>query len=698
MLYEIISLLKKEKVCKKLPFIFGGFVLFLLFISLFNEQFVYFAFIFGAFSVISIVWFSKTEKEILGFLLFLFLFARIFKIDKDGMSLYTLLEFLAIVHILLKYYFQKEVLNKKIITFAVLVFISAVLEVVSLSNKSAIIEVAKLIKNFVLLFMFVNAYKQNNAKYFILAFLFGFILSIIFGLFKQEIPRLYYLTGNLNVAWIDGEIYFRFSGLDPDPNYFSITLTIAYAICLIMFFSKQATYKILWFLLAVAFVVCGFFTYSKSFYLIIIVETLGLFLFRNNRKINVRFFIEGAIFIALLVGLIVVNPLNVFERIISRFTNHDLTTGRVGIWISYIDQIKEIPSKLLLGFGLGAPLVGERHAHNLYIEIIYNLGIVGTFLFATIYIFTMTTNKRKFRHGMISVVCFAVVLVQYAFLNGFSAFELPYYLMVLFIINNTDLAKGEDLFGSENLNRIKKRNVIKVLLAKNILTKKLYARLCKTKDKIIYKKKIKTIKRNGVKTVHKLQSLFSKSGVKFFFDMGTLLGIVREGKLLGHDIDVDVAVIEEEVEKREELSRFLQGNGCTIKYRYFTEETGVFEDSYTLSGIKFDVNYYSEIDGNSVCYLGYNDPKKQMSGNKMNMVQLRCSKISKIEQIDFFGSSINVPENAELYLAERYGENWRIPDKNYVYWKGPSTQQTPYLAKRINFLEKQNERNNDGRA
>jgi adenine deaminase len=32
----------------------------------------------------------------------------------------------------------------------------------------------------------------------------------------------------------------------------------------------------------------------------------------------------------------------------------------------------------------------------------------------------------------------------------------------------------------------------------------------------------------------------------------------------------------------------------------------------------------------------------------------------------------------KLSVVERYGKNWTIPDKNYVYWKGPSVEPTNY--------------------
>ena len=67
------------------------------------------------------------------------------------------------------------------------------------------------------------------------------------------------------------------------------------------------------------------------------------------------------------------------------------------------------------------------------------------------------------------------------------------------------------------------------------------------------------------------------------------------------------------------------------------------------------------------------------------MVELATSPIKEIKQIDFNGKMINVPKDSEKYLSERYGSNWRIPDKNYLYWQGPSASLTSYLAKQETF-------------
>lgn len=192
--------------------------------------------------------------------------------------------------------------------------------------------------------------------------------------------------------------------------------------------------------------------------------------------------------------------------------------------------------------------------------------------------------------------------------------------------------------------------------------------------------RLEAMHKNGVETIKSLQEILSTTGLVFFFDMGTLLGIIREGKLLGHDLDIDVAVFANDEQDIERLYDVLKANGCQRKYSYVAEDIGVIEDSFLINGIKFDVNYYRNSGDKSICYLAYIE--SYTPENKMNTVELSCSKIEEITETSFGGVMVNIPKNAEIYLSERYG-NWRVPDKNYRYWRGPSTRPIPNLCEQI---------------
>lgn len=223
---------------------------------------------------------------------------------------------------------------------------------------------------------------------------------------------------------------------------------------------------------------------------------------------------------------------------------------------------------------------------------------------------------------------------------------------------------------------------IKRFLRNNKLTRDLYQSLGKIKSRKRINEIKNTIKQNGVKTVLEIQRLLENYNTKFYFDMGTLLGIVREGGFIGHDLDIDVAVYIE-ASKVEAFVEYLTSNNAIHKFRYKVEGLGIIEDSFLLNDIKFDINYYTVEEDKAICYLSYLDPQKLEITDDLNTVKLTCTKIEEIIKTEFLGINVNVPMHAEQYLSERYGMNWRVPDKKYVYWRGPSATQIPNISKKI---------------
>ena len=64
--------------------------------------------------------------------------------------------------------------------------------------------------------------------------------------------------------------------------------------------------------------------------------------------------------------------------------------------------------------------------------------------------------------------------------------------------------------------------------------------------------------------------LLDGAGIAYWADSGTLLGLVREGKLLEHDRDIDIGVWEHDIAKLSGLTQFFRESNCRIratKYR-----------------------------------------------------------------------------------------------------------------------------------
>lgn len=193
------------------------------------------------------------------------------------------------------------------------------------------------------------------------------------------------------------------------------------------------------------------------------------------------------------------------------------------------------------------------------------------------------------------------------------------------------------------------------------------------------------LQKEGLPIIKNVQKMLTAAGYVFFFDMGTLLGIVREGRLLKHDMDIDLAVVVNSEEDKIKLKELFAANGIIEKFRYTVDGIGIVEQSFSCRNVKFDINYYYTEGDKDVCYLIYCDVENKYPDGHQDVVKLVCPHISETQTISFQGIEINAPKKPEQYLAVRYGENWRIPDKKYIYWKGPSAVLTDYIGCRDCF-------------
>ena len=195
--------------------------------------------------------------------------------------------------------------------------------------------------------------------------------------------------------------------------------------------------------------------------------------------------------------------------------------------------------------------------------------------------------------------------------------------------------------------------------------------------KVIYypqtRRKRVNIQKHGRELLQHVYILLTAEEVTFFVDFGTLLGIIREGRFLGHDLDIDIGVIIEDAHTREKVQRLLTNGGCELK-KSFIYNGNVVEQSYTHSGIEFDICFYENEANHSVCYLFYIADDSCLMPGKLNVVKMRYTMIKHVEKHEFEGITINVPENPERLLEEKYGIDWRIPNKNWVYWKTPTAE------------------------
>jgi len=215
-----------------------------------------------------------------------------------------------------------------------------------------------------------------------------------------------------------------------------------------------------------------------------------------------------------------------------------------------------------------------------------------------------------------------------------------------------------------------------LLKLKNLIIKpfSLAKRYIKNRSKKSLERRRQNIQKNGYLVLRETLDLMNSiPDVKAFADFGTLLGLIREQGLLKYDLDIDTAVLGKPNLYRY-VTMIMERNGYQL-WREYIYNGKVVEQSYHYKDTKVDINYYEYTDTGVNTWLFYRSPDKKYKNNKRSIVRMDYSPINDIKTIKIKGQNITIPSNAEQILEEKYGKNWRTPDKGWVYWKNPAATQ-----------------------
>lgn len=171
---------------------------------------------------------------------------------------------------------------------------------------------------------------------------------------------------------------------------------------------------------------------------IILVTIIMLFInIIKKIKINFKSFIIG--YIILFFSVIVFRLQNMFRYLIINILEKDLTfTGRTYIWDYVLEFIKEKP---ILGYGKEYSVIRyakgynyhSYHAHNIFLEIIYQTGFCGLIVMSII-ISLIIKKLKEFSTELITksifmflIIYFVIMLMEaYDFENFFFLFPIAY--------------------------------------------------------------------------------------------------------------------------------------------------------------------------------------------------------------------------------------------------------------------------------
>ncbi len=223
-----------------------------------------------------------------------------------------------------------------------------------------------------------------------------------------------------------------------------------------------------------------------------------------------------------------------------------------------------------------------------------------------------------------------------------------------------------------------------------------------------------------LKNLKDTKEIFDKHKITYWLDWGTLLGAIRDKKIIEFDDDLDLSTFSYNWEKVNSiLPEFEQKEFKVINISRIKFDKGFYHESIILERFGYDVDlYFYQLKnetyfhtmlpminfvsrGLNVLHYLFSDKLrmnqtstlwkitvrikpclffiplklKRFLSNKIMKTLKRFYNLSlvivpghyfeKLERIKFYGLDFNVPSNGEDYLKSKYGETWRTPNKNF---------------------------------
>ena len=395
------------------------------------------------------------QQHRIDYLLFFISWVYVIKFDISGYSLLVVLSSFYILLSILTLFLQKQGISKRLLlTYFLFAFYTVAVTIVSGGN---LIAVLGFVLNYSVLFCAILT--LDDKAYFrryTYIYASGLLAASIVRLISYSIPEIDHFIESMtivNTVKTMNSISTRFTGLDLDPNYFSLQVLIAMA-CLLVLFNLDGKKEKKSIVLLVILAFFGILTYSKMFIITLIIFIMMTFIVftKNNVKTAIKF----SSFIVIICGVALYFFYEkLFEIYWIRFfgsgiSTDAITTGRVSSWSLFVNEILQNTKVFVLGAGFGTSFAKVKMAHTMYLSTPYYIGLIGIVL-SVLYISSLykvlrenvgIMNTPGFQILSINAIPLYIVLIANIGLDSFVMDYFPYHILLIMFALTMSKSKG----------------------------------------------------------------------------------------------------------------------------------------------------------------------------------------------------------------------------------------------------------------
>jgi len=174
------------------------------------------------------------------------------------------------------------------------------------------------------------------------------------------------------------------------------------------------------------------------------------------------------------------------------------------------------------------------------------------------------------------------------------------------------------------------------------------------------------------KMLIKICGVLKKRGIPYVLEGGTLLGIVREKRLLPWDNDLDITITDDYLKNLLKARKYMWLAGYRTRIKYHKNDIGPFKKG-TVRMMKVSTRKFLFVKGIKLLDIFI---KTKEAGKYFWVVGIKSPVLKSVDahyyekfsNVNFKGADLSVPYDLDDYLTSRYGD-WKTPVKQWDFRK-----------------------------